>query len=196
MALVNKHSANSATETATIPRRPGKPKGHPKPPGSGRRPGTPNRATADVKAAARRYTGKAMRTLAKLLDNPDGKVSAIAAREILDRAFGRPTEFRELTGVGGAPLIPEAEIGMQETVGRMLFLIAKARKEREAERIEDDKVVELRPVPEALPIAVEPPAQPEQSDQEQRWADHEAALAARPDQRVGRAMPRVISRRP
>ncbi len=46
--------SNTGTVSTPIARGPGKPKGYPKPAGSGRKPGQGNRVTRDVKAAALR----------------------------------------------------------------------------------------------------------------------------------------------
>jgi hypothetical protein len=75
-----------STEMATelwIGRRPGPPKGTPKPPGSGRKQGTPNRVTRDLRAVAAKHTNKAINTLVKLLRDEDPRVQFVAARELL-----------------------------------------------------------------------------------------------------------------
>lgn len=67
----------------------GRPKGLPRT--GGRKAGTPNKVTADVRALAGKYGPKALETLAKIMGNekapPAARVSA--AREILDRAYGK-----------------------------------------------------------------------------------------------------------
>jgi hypothetical protein len=68
------------------------PKGHPR--YGGRQKGTPNKATADIRAAARDYAPQALETLIKLLQREDSPASQLgAARELLDRGFGKPTQL-------------------------------------------------------------------------------------------------------
>ena len=62
-------------------------------PGAGRKPGVPNKATADIKALAQKYTGKAMKELARLAveaESEQARVSAI--KELLDRGYGKSTQ--------------------------------------------------------------------------------------------------------
>ena len=55
------------------------------------------------------HARKAFRLLARLMDeSSDDRTKLAAARELLDRAFGRPISPQELTGANGAPLIPDA----------------------------------------------------------------------------------------
>ncbi len=69
-------------------------------PGAGRRKGTPNKATADVKAAAQKYTDEALETLAKIMRDSDADPARVAsARELLDRGHGKPAQSH--TGEGG-----------------------------------------------------------------------------------------------
>lgn len=71
---------------------PGRPKGLPKT--GGRQKGTPNKATADIKAVAREYSGDALDTLIKLLKRDDNPAAQLgAARELLDRGYGKPTQM-------------------------------------------------------------------------------------------------------
>ncbi len=59
----------------------------------GRRKGALNKATADVRAAASKHGPAALETLARLMREADTDAAKIAAaREILDRAYGRPTQ--------------------------------------------------------------------------------------------------------
>ncbi len=59
----------------------------------GRKKGTPNKATADVKALAQEYTDEAMNRLVALMRK--GKTETVklnAAVEILNRGHGKPTQ--------------------------------------------------------------------------------------------------------
>lgn len=62
--------------------------------GKGRKPGVPNKATADVRAAAREYSAEALETLAGIMRGGKQPAAArvAAAKELLDRAFGKSTQ--------------------------------------------------------------------------------------------------------
>src|SRR5271166_2545412 len=71
----------------------GSPKGFPKIPGSGRKAGTPNKASADIRAIAQQHGPWAIAELVKIAQN--GAVEAtrvVALKELLDRAYGRPMQ--------------------------------------------------------------------------------------------------------
>ena len=84
-----------------MPRQPGTPKT------GGRQPGTPNRATADVKAVAATYTTAALETLAAIMQDgtaPHSARVAAAANALLDRAVGKPRQELEHAGSEPEPL--------------------------------------------------------------------------------------------
>jgi phage gp46-like protein len=63
----------------------------------GRVAGTPNKATADVKAAAQQYTSEAVEALAAIMRDSDSDAAKVAAiREILDRGHGKPKQSMEV----------------------------------------------------------------------------------------------------
>lgn len=65
----------------------------------GRKAGVPNKATADVKAAARKYTTDALKTLAAIMhDSESDPARVAAAKELLDRGHGKSAQAI----VGGA----------------------------------------------------------------------------------------------
>jgi hypothetical protein len=72
----------------------------------GRTPGTPNKATADIRAAAALHGTAALEALAEIaagVENPPAaRVSAAVA--LLDRGYGRPAQAVELTGKDGGPV--------------------------------------------------------------------------------------------
>ena len=76
-------------------------KGQPKT--GGRRKGTPNRATAEIKALAQTYGPDAIDTLAEIMnDKAAPEASRVAAiRELLDRGFGKVPQ-----AVGGTDDLP------------------------------------------------------------------------------------------
>lgn len=64
-----------------------------KPKTGGRVAGTPNKATADVRLLAQRYTDDAIRTLSEIMLKGEAEASRIAAaRELLDRGHGKATQ--------------------------------------------------------------------------------------------------------
>jgi hypothetical protein len=66
-------------------------KGQPKT--GGRTKGTPNRATAEIKALAQEYGALAIETLANLMATATSEQARVAAaRELLDRAYGKPAQ--------------------------------------------------------------------------------------------------------
>lgn len=69
----------------------------------GRKSGTPNKATADVKAAAQVYTSEAVDKLAYWMRSDNAKASVSACNSLLDRAHGKPPQA--LTDGDGGPLI-------------------------------------------------------------------------------------------
>ena len=76
------------------PKKRGRKKGIAKTPGSGRKKGTPNKATADVKALAQVYGATAIETLAKLMTDKEApdSIRRAAAVDLLDRGYGKPTQ--------------------------------------------------------------------------------------------------------
>jgi hypothetical protein len=56
----------------------------------GRKKGTPNMATAEIKAMAQPHGPEAIEVLVKLLRAKAKPLQLAAGREILDRAYGRP----------------------------------------------------------------------------------------------------------
>jgi hypothetical protein len=62
-------------------------------PRAGRKKGVPNKATRDVKAAAQEHGTKALDKLVALLDSENDETALKAARELLDRAYGKPAQM-------------------------------------------------------------------------------------------------------
>lgn len=76
----------------------GRPKGGAKT--GGRRKGTPNKATADIKALAQTYTSEAMSALAAVMRSSDSDAARVAAiKEIFERGHGKAPQPQ--TGEGG-----------------------------------------------------------------------------------------------
>jgi hypothetical protein len=68
--------------------------------GAGRRKGTPNKATADIKAQAQKYTPDALKTLHAIMRDSESDAARVsAAKELLDRGYGKSPQPQ--TGEGG-----------------------------------------------------------------------------------------------
>lgn len=64
----------------------------------GRKKGSLNKATADVKAAAQKYTASALTTLASIMRSSESDAARVAAiKEILDRGHGKPKQIIDAT---------------------------------------------------------------------------------------------------
>ena len=68
----------------------------------GRKAGTPNKATVELKELARQYTVEALEALLSVVRGQDGAAKVAAAREILDRGYGKASQV--LAGDPDAPL--------------------------------------------------------------------------------------------
>jgi hypothetical protein len=66
------------------------PKGHPQ--WGGRKKGTLNKSTVEIGALAREYGPEAIKKLALIMRKYTGAVAVAAARELLDRGYGKATE--------------------------------------------------------------------------------------------------------
>lgn len=59
----------------------------------GRKPGTPNKATAEIRDAAQRYTAEALGVLCDVMRTGTSEQARVAAaNSILDRGWGKPTQ--------------------------------------------------------------------------------------------------------
>jgi hypothetical protein len=71
----------------------------------GRSKGTPNKATADIKALAQVHAVDAVAMLAVIMMNSESDTARIAAaKELLDRGYGKAMQGVELTGKDGEPV--------------------------------------------------------------------------------------------
>jgi hypothetical protein len=68
----------------------------------GRTKGTPNKATASIRDIAREYTSEAVGALVEVLRTESGAAKVAAAREILDRGYGKATTVLAGDEDGGA----------------------------------------------------------------------------------------------
>jgi hypothetical protein len=73
-------------------------------PGAGRPKGAPNKATADIRDAAREYSDQALRVLVQVATAGESEAARVAAANaILDRAHGKPKQSVEHEG-GETPI--------------------------------------------------------------------------------------------
>ena len=84
-----------------------RPKGLPRT--GGRQKGAPNKATADIKALAQVHCSDAVDTLAKIMTDSEIPPAArvAAAKELIDRGYGKAVQPTELSGKDGAPFAYE-----------------------------------------------------------------------------------------
>ena len=81
-----------------------KAKGSPKT--GGRLKGTPNKSTAEIKGYAQEFGEDAISVISLIMYHSiDPRLRVTAAKEILDRGYGRPAQGVELTGPDGGPII-------------------------------------------------------------------------------------------
>lgn len=76
-------------------------------PGAGRPKGTPNKATADVRAMAQKYGPSALATLSEIMEDTGAPEAArvAASKELLDRAYGKSKQAVEHSGQSDKPLV-------------------------------------------------------------------------------------------
>lgn len=74
----------------------------------GRQKGTPNKATADIRAAAAIHGPAMLEVLSRIaLDDSEPTAARVAAAvALLDRAYGRPAQA--ITGANGGPIVVAA----------------------------------------------------------------------------------------
>jgi hypothetical protein len=77
----------------------------------GRPKGSPNKATAEVRAIASEYTEEAVRTLATIMrDGSSEQARIMAADKLLDRGHGKATQPVDLTTKGRRIFVPGSEL--------------------------------------------------------------------------------------
>jgi hypothetical protein len=87
----------------------------------GRKKGVPNKATADVKAAAQKYTAEALKTLAHIMKAGEPDAARVAAaKELLDRGHGRSTQTIDATITDDRMVVraPEQSASAEEWAGK------------------------------------------------------------------------------
>lgn len=129
----------------------GRKKGTPKT--GGRKAGTPNKVRHDIKVLAQGYGPDAIKRLYHLALNADSEsVQVSAARELLDRGYGKALAQIAHTGKDESP-IQTQDISMLELARRSAFLMVMADREREAK-----EQLEARTIPgEAVNLTAQKP---------------------------------------
>lgn len=68
----------------------------------GRAKGTPNKLTADIKALAQEYGADAISTIVGIMNTSENDAARLAAaKELIDRGYGRASQAVELSGEVG-----------------------------------------------------------------------------------------------
>jgi ribosomal protein S14 len=71
----------------------------------GRKRGIPNKTTASIRELAKAHGESAIARLAQLMVSAESEQTQVAAaKELLDRGFGKSSQAVELTGKDGAPI--------------------------------------------------------------------------------------------
>ena len=89
--------------------------------------GTPNRATAEIKALAQSYAPAAMMELARLATKAESETARVAAiKELFDRGYGKSTQL-----IAGDPEAPPVTVEFTnlERAKALAALLAKVRAE-------------------------------------------------------------------
>lgn len=88
----------------------------------GRVAGTPNKATAEIKALAGVYSAETIEILIGIARNADSDAAKVAAcRELLDRGHGKPMQSTELTGKDGKNMSITVVTGVPTKANAMLM---------------------------------------------------------------------------
>jgi hypothetical protein len=68
-------------------------------PNAGRKAGSPNKITAEIKAIAQEHGQKAIELLVDMMYSAQSdSTKVMAAKELLDRGYGKATQYNEVTG--------------------------------------------------------------------------------------------------
>jgi hypothetical protein len=85
-------------------------------PGAGRPKGVPNKINRALKEIAQQYTEDALQVLQDVMKNGDSDAARVAAaREMLDRGYGKPKTTNEHTGPDGAAIQFNVITGIDRT---------------------------------------------------------------------------------
>lgn len=98
----------------------------------GRAKGTPNKLTADIKALAQVHGKDAIDTLAKIMKNIAAPEAAriSAAKELIDRGYGRAIQAVELSGQDGGPIQSRTSFDLKSLTTEQLRALSSIRIDR------------------------------------------------------------------
>jgi hypothetical protein len=113
--------AENSKRSAKKQRGPGRPFPKGKSPNPGGRP----KVAAELRELAREHTERALQVIVAALDDDDARVRIAAAKELLDRGYGKPSQ--EVVATGGSVVLGFANLSDEE-----LERQAKAILDREA----------------------------------------------------------------
>lgn len=101
----------------------------------GRVKGTPNKATADIKAIAQEFGEEAIKHLVEIARDGDAPHAArvAAVKEILDRGYGKARQPLEHTGAEGGPIETQSTLNVSSLSTEVLAEIMAAKDESERE---------------------------------------------------------------
>jgi hypothetical protein len=87
----------------------------------GRKPGIPNKATRELKELAQPYAPEAIATLCEIMQHGETEAARVAAaRELLDRGYGRPAGSGTHLNVSAAANSQQAVVCTEEQRARLI----------------------------------------------------------------------------
>lgn len=92
--------------------------------------GNPNgrpKIAGEIKALAREHAPTAFKRVLELLKSDDERVAFVAAQEILNRAYGKPTQYLDVTERKDISDLTDAELATIATASRDRVIEAQAR---------------------------------------------------------------------
>jgi hypothetical protein len=96
----------------------------------GRKPGVPNKATRELKELAQPYALEAIQTLREIMEHGETEAARVAAaRELLDRGYGRPAGSGTHLNVSTTANSQQALVCTEEQRARLIKLREKLLKE-------------------------------------------------------------------
>ena len=100
----------------------------------GRRKGTPNRSTVEVRAYAQEFGEDAITMLAQLMyHTDDDRLRVSAAKEILDRGYGKAPQAMAFTGGDSDPIQTE-DLSKKETVRLAAYFLKRGADQNDSAR--------------------------------------------------------------
>lgn len=76
----------------------------------GRPAGKPNKLTRDIKERAAFHGDKALQKIVSLITSDDERVALDASKTLLERAYGKPTQYNEHAGPNGGAIPFKGEV--------------------------------------------------------------------------------------